>query len=156
MKNIEKRWKSFHKFVFFFFLNFSVFLVKQIQQAYKKLMKSFRRPALRFAANKSLKQKIFITFGNNTHHFFHIAFLNSSKPLAIFAASCTQLPNTVCLPDQIFHMKVFNIHLYFFQILPYSNNWVYFIQIRGTIHDHLAWCQKLEGPKIFIYLRWDE
>lgn len=74
MKNIEKKGENLFTHSFFFFLNFSVFLVKQIQQAYQKLMKSFRKPALTFAANKSLKQKIFITFGNNTHHFFPHSF----------------------------------------------------------------------------------
>lgn len=74
MKNIGKKGENLFTHSFFFFLNFSVFLVKQIQQAYQKLMKSFRKPALTFAANKSLKQKIFITFGNNTHHFFPHSF----------------------------------------------------------------------------------
>lgn len=112
MENYWKRWKTLQKF--FFFFNFSLWILfKDIQQAYHKLTNSFSWPALTFAGNKSLKQKTLITSGKNAHLFFHAAFLNTSKPLTIFAASCIQLPNTVCLPDQIFHMKVFNIHIFF-------------------------------------------
>ena len=108
----ENYWKMWQIF-FFFLVSLYVFLGIWIQQAYHKLTNSFSWPTLTFAVNKSLKQKTLITSGNNAHLFFHVAFLNTSKPLTIFAASCIQLPNTVCLPDQIFHMKVLNIHIFF-------------------------------------------
>lgn len=160
MENYWKRWKTFQ--FFFFFFNFSLcVLVKWIQQAYHKLTNGFSWPALTFAVNKSLEQKTFITSGNNAHLFFHVTFLNTSKPLTIFAASCIQLPNTVCLPDQIFHMKVFNIHI-FFTILILFQQLVLLLSkqgvgpwssMRNILHTK---CKELEGPKIFIYLRWEE
>lgn len=94
-------------------------------------MNTFSWPALTFAANKSLRQKPFITSGNAAHLIFHAAFLNTGKPLTIFAASCIQLPNMVRLPDQIFHMRVSNIYIYFV-ILSLFQQLVLFLSKRGA------------------------
>lgn len=152
-----KRWKTSQ--VFFLFLSGS--FVKKIQHVYHKLTNSFIWPALTFTAKKSLKQKTFITSGNNEHlfFFFHAAFLNTSKPLTAFAASCIQLPNIKCLPDQIFHMKVFNIQIFSCNPCPILTNSSVFIWTSNGFHDQ-GWemlflhakCKKLEGLKICIQI----
>lgn len=153
----ENNWKRWKNFQFFLFLSRSYCQENStsLSQTYNSLI----WPALTFTAKKSLKQKTFITSGNNTHLFFHAAFLNTSKPLTVFAASCIQLPSTKCLPDQIFHMDVLNIQMFYCNSCAILTNNSVFIWTRSGFHDQ-GWemlflhakCKKLEGLKISIQI----
>lgn len=113
---VENNWKKAKNFSSFFY-SFLGPLSREFNKFITNLQIVLSDLHLHLQPRNQSSKRHSSPLGTTHTFFYHAAFLNTSKPLTAFAASCIQLPNTKCLPDQIFHMKVFNIQIFFFVIL---------------------------------------
>lgn len=127
VENYWKRWKFFKMF----FISLWIFLSRKFNKLITNLHIVSSDLHLHLQQRNHSSKRHSSPLGTTHTFFFHAAFLNTSKPLTVFAASCIQLPNMKCLPDQIFHMKVFNI-LIFFAVLVLFQQIVLFLSEQGV------------------------